>query len=33
LRKLKVTNRTQAVVAISQLNIDDPSADLPGAGR
>jgi DNA-binding NarL/FixJ family response regulator len=29
LRKLNVTNRTQAVVAISQLNIDDPSADLP----
>ncbi len=26
LRKLQVTNRTQAVVAISQLNIEDPTA-------
>ena len=31
LRKLNVTNRTQAVLAISQLNIDDPAAELPDA--
>lgn len=28
LRKLKVTNRTQAVVALSQLNVDEPDPGL-----